>query len=62
LIDGERSMLALELLRNPEIRITDIAFDLGYNNPTHFSRAFRRLTGQSPRKFRQDSITHHRRH
>ncbi len=32
--------------------ITDIALHWGFNNPSHFSRVFRELTGQSPSEFR----------
>ncbi len=33
--------------------VTTAAFDLGYSDPAHFSRAFRRWTGQTPRGWRQ---------
>ena len=32
-------------------RVTDIAFDLGYESPSAFIAMFRRRTGVSPRKF-----------
>lgn len=32
--------------------ITDIALELGYSDPAHFSRAFRRWTGETPRDWR----------
>jgi AraC-like DNA-binding protein len=32
--------------------ITDIALELGYSDPAHFSRAFRRWTGETPRHWR----------
>lgn len=56
-IDGERNKLAQEILTDPTIRISDIAFDLGYRNPTHFSRAFKRMTGLSPREYRNLKIS-----
>ena len=53
IIQQARFEIARELLGNPSVSITDIAFAAGYENPQHFSRAFRRLTGVSPRSFRQ---------
>ncbi|SFK50366.1 AraC family transcriptional regulator [Methylocapsa palsarum] len=32
---------------------TDVAFELGYSDPAHFSRAFRSWTGQAPREWRE---------
>jgi AraC-like DNA-binding protein len=34
--------------------ITAIAFDYGFNSPTHFGRVFRAKFGQTPREFRRD--------
>jgi len=37
-----------------ELTITDICFQWGFNSSAHFSRAFRRRYGISPRQFRLD--------
>ncbi|MDE6307070.1 MAG: helix-turn-helix domain-containing protein, partial [Muribaculaceae bacterium] len=29
-----------------------IAYDLGFQYPAHFTRLFKRITGQSPRQYR----------
>jgi AraC-like DNA-binding protein len=44
---------AKDLLCRSGARVTDIALQLGYADPAHFSRAFRRSTGVSPSLFRQ---------
>jgi AraC family transcriptional activator of tynA and feaB len=38
-------------------RVTQIAFNWGFNDSAHFSRAFKAEFGQSPRMFRQDRQT-----
>jgi AraC-like DNA-binding protein len=41
------------LLRNPQLSITSIAFDLGFSSSQHFATAFTALAGMSPRAWRQ---------
>jgi AraC family transcriptional regulator len=43
---------ARHLLRETDLPITEIAHLVGYSNPGNFSVAFHRLTGCSPRNFR----------
>lgn len=43
---------ATELLKNPDIRTLDIAYAVGYEDPSNFARAFRRIAGVSPREYR----------
>lgn len=40
------------LLMDPELTIETISAKLGYNNIAHFSRQFKRWTGESPSSFR----------
>jgi AraC-like DNA-binding protein len=44
-----------ELLLNPNLRISEIAFQTGFQSLTHFNRVFLKLTGQSPTKYRAQS-------
>lgn len=44
---------AKNLLRNPAMRISDIAYETGYQSQTHFNRVFRRIAGQSPTAYRK---------
>lgn len=53
LIQGIRRDLALRLVRDPERRLIDIGQELGYDDPAHFTRAFRRWTGTAPRTYRE---------
>jgi len=45
---------AAESLRNEGLRISDIAFDLGYDSLTTFNRAFKEQMGKSPSEYRMD--------
>ena len=40
------------LLLNPNLRISEIAFEIGFQSLTHFNRVFKRITGQSPTEYR----------
>jgi AraC-like DNA-binding protein len=40
------------LSKADETPIADLAYELGYSNPSNFTRAFRRQTGVSPEIFR----------
>ncbi len=44
---------AKNLLLNPHVRISEAAFESGFQSITHFNRVFRKLTGCSPSAFRE---------
>jgi AraC family transcriptional regulator len=44
---------AKRLLAEGETQIIDIAFEIGYANPSQFSAFFRKRTGVSPSEFRR---------
>lgn len=44
---------ASKLLRERDVKVADVARALGYSDPTHFARAFRRIAGVSPSVYRQ---------
>ena len=43
---------AKNLLLNPNLRISEIAFEVGFQSLTHFNRVFRKIVGQSPTQYR----------
>ena len=43
---------AVRLLPNQDMRISDVAREAGYDDSSHFARAFRRHAGISPRQYR----------
>jgi AraC-like DNA-binding protein len=57
LVDDARRARALLLLEDPALSMGEIAFLLGYSEPSAFFRAFRRWTGDTPRAFRQRLLT-----
>jgi YesN/AraC family two-component response regulator len=44
---------AKNLLLNPHLRVSEIAYTVGFQSLTHFNRVFRKLTGESPTDFRE---------
>ncbi|TDI28315.1 MAG: helix-turn-helix domain-containing protein, partial [Acidobacteria bacterium] len=48
-----RREVAMGLIRNRKIAVCEIAYLLGYAEPSTFHRAFRRWTGTSPREYRR---------
>ncbi|ENX41875.1 AraC family transcriptional regulator [Acinetobacter sp. NIPH 2100] len=51
LVDKVRCEKAIQLLKNPNLSLENIASHLGYTNTKNFSRAFKRWTGTSPRRY-----------
>ena len=47
--------VAMDKLTNTDHPIIDIAYEVGFNNYTHFSRTFRSITGVAPRDYRRNS-------
>jgi len=42
---------AKELIWQGRLSLTEIAYELGFNDQAHFSNAFKKSTGLSPRAF-----------
>ena len=43
---------AKNLLLNPNVRISEVAYEVGFQSLTHFNRVFRKVVGESPREYR----------
>ena len=48
---------AERLLLNTNLSVTEIAFDLGFTDKSHFGKYFRKTTGESPNRFRQKFVS-----
>ncbi len=47
---------AKRLLRYSDMNISDIAFDLNFEDPSYFARFFRKYSGQTPSDFRESAL------
>lgn len=55
-LNNLRMIEAEKLLIDLEKEITDIAQDVGFSNPSNFSRSFKKFTGFSPSEYRKNNI------
>lgn len=53
LVDELRFETARDLLRNQSLKISEVSRAVGFADPAHFSRMFRRIAGLNPRQFRK---------
>lgn len=53
LIRNVRLRKACELLKQPDVDISQIAYSVGFSSQPHFSTAFKKFTGISPTEYRQ---------
>lgn len=44
---------AKKLLANSHARISEVAFEVGFQSLTHFNRVFKQISGQSPTQYRE---------
>ncbi|MCU0772216.1 MAG: helix-turn-helix domain-containing protein [Verrucomicrobia bacterium] len=44
------------LLLNPNLRVSEIAFEVGFQSLTHFNRVFKKVLGQSPTEYRSQLL------
>ena len=54
-VEHLRKSMATAILRDPSRSIDDVAFLLGYTEPSSFYRSFKRWTGQTPQEYRRQA-------
>jgi len=52
-IRKQRIEKAIELMKNPSYSLTDIAYLTGFSDQSHFTRIFKKTTGNSPSEYRK---------
>lgn len=55
-VNESRVVHACKLLSEQKLSITDICYESGFNNFSHFSRMFKEITGKSPSAYRKDLV------
>ena len=55
-VDEVRFESAKQLLLVKDLRISEVARAVGFDDPSHFSRLFRRIGGLSPRQYRRGDL------
>lgn len=53
ILNDARKALATKLLRDTDEPVSAIAYEVGFENPSHFGRAFKKWSGHSPSEFRE---------
>jgi len=57
-VQQARFNVATHLLRDPGTKVIDAAFAVGYEDPSHFTRAFRQVAGVTPNQYRRLNYAH----
>lgn len=53
-ISRSRVEEAKKLLANPQVRVSEVAFEVGFQSLTHFNRVFKEISGISPTRYRRE--------
>lgn len=56
-LNSVRLKNAAKLLNNPALRISDIAFSTGFNDPNYFSKVFKNQYHMSPTEYRNEKVS-----
>jgi AraC-like DNA-binding protein len=52
-VDSTRHQLSISYLEQKHLSVKEVAYSLGFNDPSNFSRAFRRWEGITPKEYRK---------
>ena len=52
-----RIEISKDLLKDPDVELVDIAYIVGYEDQSYFSKVFKKITGTSPGKYRESLST-----
>jgi len=58
-VSRARTERAKNLLLNPHLRVSEIAYSAGFKSLTHFNRTFKAVAGESPTAYRRHLPGHH---
>jgi AraC-like DNA-binding protein len=47
---------AADLLIAGDLNISEVGYQVGFSDPSHFTRAFRKIYGKSPKKYISDML------
>lgn len=56
LVSQARAQRAIDLLRETDVPVFEIAVDLGHSSSSHFTRAFQKMIGRIPNEFRRSEL------
>ncbi len=59
IIQFEIIAMAKMLLLNDKINVSDVAYSLGFNDPSYFIRLFKKKTGVTPKIYKQEHAKEH---
>ena len=52
ILDNVKKQLAVHYLQTSQLNVSEVAYALGFEQPTNFTRAFKKWTGKSPSDYR----------
>ena len=47
---------AIEMLKDPSVKLYDICYAVGYSDPSYFSKVFKKYTGLSPKQYKEKQV------
>jgi AraC-like DNA-binding protein len=59
-VNRRRIEWAKRKLLNPQARVTEVAYDVGYQSLSQFNRSFLKYVGESPSRFREHNLKNSR--